>query len=69
MRLFVNVLTPADKDSFSVKASAYTNQFKCCYLKIKTYSLNLFLHLLILHKIWNALKKKMSLESYLFLKL
>ena len=37
-------------------------------LEIKKYFLNFF-HFQNVHKIWNTLKKKMSLRSYLFLKL
>ena len=53
----------------SVKASVSRNQFKCNYLGIKKYFLNLFLHLWNLHKIWNPLKREMILKGYLFLKL
>ena len=41
-RLFVNILTPDDKYSLSVKSSVYWNQFKCYYLKIKKYFRNFF---------------------------
>ena len=40
LRLFLNVLTPDDKYSLSVKASVWRNQFKYNYLKIKKYFLN-----------------------------
>ena len=36
-RVFVNILTPNDKYSVSVKASVARNQFKCYYLMIKKY--------------------------------
>ena len=58
LRLFVNILTPDDKYSLSVKASVYCNQFKCHYLKNKKSFQNFFLHFRNLHKIWNTLKKK-----------
>ena len=63
LRLFVNILTPDDKYSLSVKASVYCNQFKCHYLKNKKSFQNFFLHFRNLHKIWNTLKKKKSLGS------
>ena len=65
LRLFVNVLTPNDKYSLSVKASVSHNQFECNYLKLKKYSLN-FQNLC---KIRDTFKKKMSPRGYLFLKL
>ena len=64
--LFVNILTHDDKYSVSVKASVLRNQFKCSYLKIKKKKLKFSLHFQDLHKIWNTLKKKMSLLGYLF---
>ena len=69
LRLFVNMLTPDDKYSLSLKASVSRNQFKCSYLKIKKDVLIFFLHFLNLHKIWNTLQKKMSLARYLIVKL
>ena len=42
LRLFVNILTPDDKYSVSVKASALRNQFKCNYLKIKKKKIEIF---------------------------
>ena len=68
MRLFVNILTPSDKYSLSVKASVKRNQFKYNSLKIQKYFLNFFLHFWNLHKLCNTLKKKISLRGYLFLK-
>ena len=68
LRLFVNLLTPDEKHSLSVKASAKNNQFKCNYLKIEKYFLSFLLHFRSMHKIMNTLKKKMSLKGYLFLK-
>ena len=68
-RLFVNILTTDDKYSLSVKASVERQQFKCNYLKIKKYVFNFFLHYRNLHKVWNALKEKMSLRGDSFLKL
>ena len=66
LRLFVNILTPDDKYSLSVKAGVQRNQFKSNYVKIKKYFLNFFLHFQNLDKIWNTWKKKMSLRGYLF---
>ena len=66
LRLFVNILTPDDKYSLSVKAGVQRNQFKSNYVKIKKYFLNVFLHFQNLDKIWNTWKKKMSLRGYLF---
>ena len=37
LKLDVNILTPYDKYSVAGKASAYRNQFKCSYLKIRKY--------------------------------
>ena len=69
LRLFVNILTPDDKYTLSVKASVSGNQFKCKYRQIEKYFLNLFLHFPNLHKILDTLKEKMNLRGYLFLKL
>ena len=67
LRLLVKSLTPEDKYSLSVKASPQHNHFKCNYLQIRKYFLNFFLHFQNLHKIWNTLKKKMSLRGDFFL--
>ena len=69
LRLFLNILTPDEKYSLSVKAKVYRTQFKWRYLKIKKYFLNFFLHLQNLHKILNTLEKKKSLRGSFFLKL
>ena len=69
LRLFVNIFTPDDKYSLSVKASVYRYQFKCNYLKIIQYFLNFFLHFGNLYKIWNPLKQNMSLGGYVLMKL
>ena len=69
LRLFVNIFTPDEKYSLSVKASVERNQFKCDYLQIKKYVANFFQHLRNLRKDRNTLKKKMNLKGYLFLKL
>ena len=69
LRLFVNILTPDDKYSVSVKASALRNQFKCNYLKMKKKFLDFFLHFPNLHQIFTTLKRKMSLGGYLSHKL
>ena len=69
LRLFVNILSPDNKYSLSVKTSFYGNGFGCNYLQIKKYFLIVFLHFRNLHKIWITLKKNMSLRSYFFLKL
>ena len=66
-RLFVNILTPDDKYSLSVKSSGYWNQFKCYYLKIKKYFRNFFLHFRNLDGIRNTSKQKTSFGRYLFL--
>ena len=69
LRLFVNILTPNDKYSLSVKAGIYRNQLKCNYLKIKGYFPNFLLHFPNLHEIWKTLEKKMSVRGALCLKL
>ena len=51
LRLFVNILTPNDKYSLSVKAGVYRNQLKSNYLKIKRYFPNFSLHFPNLHEI------------------
>ena len=58
LRLFVNILTPDEKYSLSVKEKDSCNQFKCNYLQRKKHFLNSFPHFRKLHKIWNPLKKK-----------
>ena len=68
-RLFLNIFTPDDNYSLSVKASVWCNHFKWNYLKIKKYVIKFFLHFQDWHKISNTLTKKMSLRGYLFLKL
>ena len=67
LRLFVKILTPDEKYYLSVKASIYINQSKCISLQTKKYFLNFLLHFQNLYKIWNTLKKKMSLGGYFFL--
>ena len=69
LRLFVNILTPDDKYSLSVKATVQRNQFKCNYLEIKKYILIFFLHFSNVNKIVNTRQKKISLRGDLFLKL
>ena len=69
LRLFGNILRPHGKYSLSVKASVWRNKFKCSYLKFKKNFLNFLLHFQNLHKIWNTLKKKMSLIRDFSLKL
>ena len=66
LTLLVNILTPDDKYSLSVKAGVSRNQFKRYYLKIKIYLVNFFLHFQNLHKICNILKEKVSLRSHFF---
>ena len=68
LRLFVNILATDSKYSFSVKTSVERNEFGCNDLQIKKNFLNFFLHFQNLHKIWNTLRKKMSVRGYLFLK-
>ena len=55
LKLFVNILTPNEKYSLSVKASVSRNQFKCNYLEIEKYFLNFLLDIRNLHRILNAL--------------
>ena len=69
LRLFANILTPADKYSLSAKASFSRIIFKCNYLQTKKNVLDFFLNFRNVPKIWNNLKKKMNLGSYLLLKL
>ena len=69
MRLFLNILTPDENYSLSVKASVEREHFKSNYLQIQKYLLNFFLHFRNLHKIWNTLKENMNVGSDLFLKL
>ena len=64
LRLFVNTFTPNDKYSLSVKVSVEINQFKCNYLQIKKYFLTFFLNFWNLHKIWNTMKKMMTLRGF-----
>ena len=64
-RLFFNLLTPDDKRSPLVKTSVYRHQFKCNYIEIEKYLLNIFLRSPHLHKIANTLKKKMNLSGFL----
>ena len=67
--MFDNLWTPDDKYSLSVKVSVYRNQFKWSFLQNLKYFHNFFLRFSHLHKIFNILKKKMSLIADLFLKL
>ena len=69
LRQFVNILTPDDKYSLSVKAKLERNQFKCNYRKIKKSFLYFLLHFSNLHLLWNTLETKMSLRGDFFLKL
>ena len=69
LRLFVNMLTPNEKYSLSVKASVQRNQLKCNYLQIKKYFPNLLLHFQNVHKLWNTLKGMMSLIDDFFVNL
>ena len=69
LRLFVNILTPDDKYSLSVKPSVYRHQFKCSYLKIKKYFLSFLLHIWNLHNIWTTLKKKVTRRCDFLLKI
>ena len=66
LRLFVNILTPNDKYSLSVKAKVWRNQFKCYYLRIKKKFLNFFLHFRNVHKISNTFKKRWAWEVICF---
>ena len=66
LSLSVNILTPGDKYSLSVNASVSRNQFKCYYLKIKKHFVKFFLRFRNFHKIWNTLKRKMSVRVICF---
>ena len=66
LRLFVNILSPYDKYSFSVKASVLWNQFKCYYLKIKKHFWIFFLDFRNLHQISNSLEKRWASEFFCF---
>ena len=69
LRLCVNILTPNERRSLSVKVTVYSKQFEWNYLQIKKYFLIFFLHFRNLHKILNTFKEKMILRGYSFLKL
>ena len=69
LRLFVNILTPDDKYSLSVKARLSRDQIKCNYRRIKKSFLYFLLHFSNLHLLWNTLETKMSLRGDFFLKL
>ena len=69
LRLCVNILTPNERRSLSVKVTVYSKQFEWNYLQIKKYFLIFFLHFRNLHKILNTFKGKMILRGYSFLKL
>ena len=66
LRLFVTILTSADKYSFSAKGSVSNKQFKCNYVQIKKSFLNFFLHFRNLHEIWNTFKKSWALQVICF---
>ena len=63
LKLFVNIFTPDDKYSLSVKANVSHNQFKCNYLQTKIYFLNFLLLFRNLNKIWNTFKKRYEPQS------
>ena len=58
MKLFVNMLTPDDKYSLSVKVSVKRNQFKPNNLHNPILFLHFFVPFSNLHQISNILKKK-----------
>ena len=64
---YVNILTPNDKYSVSVKASVWHNQFKCYYLRIIKNFLKFFLHFRNLHKTSNTFEKSWASEINCFL--
>ena len=66
LRLFVQILTPDDKYSLTVKASVSWNQFKCYYLQTKKYFLNILLNFGNLHKILTTWKKLWASEVICF---
>ena len=66
LRLFVYLLTPDDKLSLSVKASASLNQFKRKYLQIEKYLLSFFLHFLNLYESWTLWKERWTSEEISF---
>ena len=69
LRPFVNILTPNEIYSLSVKAGVERNQFKCNYLEITNFFLIFFRHFRNPHKILNTLGIKKRLNGYLILKL
>ena len=68
LRLFVNIFTPDENHSPSLKPCVWRNQFKCNYLEIEKYFQIFFLNFENLHKIFNTFEKKISLRGYWFLK-
>ena len=69
-RVFVNILTPNDKYSVSVKASVARNQFKCYYLMIKKYFFHFLFCISGTHIKFGILwKKRWASAGYLLLKL
>ena len=67
LRLFINILIPHDKYSFSVKVSGYCNRFKCNFLEIWKFFQNFFLHFPNLYEILHTLKQKIRLRGGFFL--
>ena len=67
--LFLNILTPYDKYSLSVKVSFSSKQLKVCYLENWKLLLNFLQHFWNLHQISNILKKKMRLIADVLQKL
>ena len=52
----------------STKRETYSNQFKCAYLKNQKPFVDILILFQNLHKIWNILKKMLSIISSVFLK-
>ena len=69
LRLFLNTLTPANKNSLSVKVSVWRKQFKYNYLQKQKCFFNFFPHFWSLHQILNIFEKNMSLIADVFPKL
>ena len=68
LRLFADILTPDENSSLSKNECLMVSIQMQLSPNPKIFS-NFFLPLMILCKIWNTLKQKMSLKGYFFLKL
>ena len=68
LRLFVNILTPDEKYSVSVKTTVSPNQFKCNYLKSKNIFWIFFFISKTYIKFWILWKKRWAAEIICFRK-